>query len=324
MVARSVFRNPPRCGARAVREVEDLRRRAVVLLEAHDRRVGEPFGEAEQVLGRRAGERVDRLVVVAHDAEVVARAEPSVEQPGLERVHVLVLVDGEGVEPGPDDLRGLGVLVEQSQGETEHVLEVEASHRVLAALVPLVDPQHQLRRDRRLVIARARRGTGPAGSSGSSPTRSRRRARGGGGTCAAAAARSRARRSAAPCGRAPGERLAGVRLPQPRELRERGRVERARLDAVDVERSETPLQLPGGLLRERDREDLRCLERAAPDLARDAMRDRGGLPRAGAARIATGPRSARAASRWASFSPARTLSSSCDMDASIALENAAS
>ena len=82
-----------------VREVEDLRRGAVVLLEADDRRVREPSREAQQVLGRGAGERVDRLVVVADDAEVVARAEPPIEQARLQRVHVLELVHGERGEP---------------------------------------------------------------------------------------------------------------------------------------------------------------------------------------------------------------------------------
>ena len=60
-------------------------------------------------------------------------------------------------------------------------------------------------------------------------------------------------------------------------------MERARLDALDAERLEAPLELPGRLVGERHREDLRRLELAAPNLARDAVRDRGGLagPRAG-------------------------------------------
>ena len=78
-----------------VREREHLRRRAVVLLEPHDGRVRESLGHGEQVLGPGAGERVDRLVVVADDAEVVAVAEPEVEERLLEEVDVLVLVDGE-------------------------------------------------------------------------------------------------------------------------------------------------------------------------------------------------------------------------------------
>ena len=61
---------------------------------------GEAPGHLEQVARRRAGEAVDRLVVVAHDAEVVAPAEPAVEQRLLQQVDVLVLVDGEGLVAG--------------------------------------------------------------------------------------------------------------------------------------------------------------------------------------------------------------------------------
>ena len=45
------------------------------------------------------------------------------------------------------------MVVEEPEGESEHVLEVQPTHRSLAALVPVVDPQHQLRGDRRLVAA---------------------------------------------------------------------------------------------------------------------------------------------------------------------------
>jgi hypothetical protein len=69
-----------------VRQREHFGRRAVVRLEAHDGRVREALRQAEQVLRRRAGERVDRLVVVADRAELVARAEPAVEQRLLQRL----------------------------------------------------------------------------------------------------------------------------------------------------------------------------------------------------------------------------------------------
>jgi hypothetical protein len=64
--------------------------------------VREPPREAQEVLGRSAGERVDRLVAVADDTEVVALAEPPVEQRDLQRVQVLKLVHRERVEPRAD------------------------------------------------------------------------------------------------------------------------------------------------------------------------------------------------------------------------------
>jgi hypothetical protein len=57
--------------------------------------VREPLREPEQPPRRRAGKAVDRLVVVADDADVVALAEPEVEQRLLQQVDVLVLVDRE-------------------------------------------------------------------------------------------------------------------------------------------------------------------------------------------------------------------------------------
>ena len=62
-------------------------------------------GEAGQVARRRAGEGVDRLVGVADHAQVVATAEPGVEQQLLQRVDVLVFVDDE-VAVLLADLRG--------------------------------------------------------------------------------------------------------------------------------------------------------------------------------------------------------------------------
>ena len=36
------------------------------------------------------------------------------------------------------------MLVEETQSESEHVLEIQPAHRALAALVPVVDPEHQI------------------------------------------------------------------------------------------------------------------------------------------------------------------------------------
>ncbi len=143
---------PAQVRGQLVREAEDLGRRAIVALQADDRRLREPVREPEQMVGRCAGERVDRLVVVAHHAEVVAIAEPAVEQRGLQRVHVLELVDGERVEPFADRLGRRRIRVEHLDREPEHVLEVDLAVRLLAPLVALVHAEHQLGRDRRLVV----------------------------------------------------------------------------------------------------------------------------------------------------------------------------
>jgi hypothetical protein len=235
------------------------------------------------VLGRRVGERVDRLVVIAYHAELVAVAEPALEQTDLERVHVLELVDGERREARADLFDGLGVLVEQTQREREHVLEVEPAHRALARLVPVVDAVHEVRRDRRLVAVELghvpRRRDHPvlrpldlAGELAPRQELVRRRER----------VRERGDERSLVV-QDIGQRFAGVRGPQPRKLRERGRVERACLDPLEAESCEARPKLARSLVRERHGQDPRRLERAAAHLARDPVRDRGGLarPRAG-------------------------------------------
>ena len=84
---------------------------------------------------RRAGERVDRLVLVAHDAQVARLAQPQLEQPLLERVGVLVLVDAEPPLARPDRRRGVGVALEQVDGPEQQVVEVDPPGPRLRPLV---------------------------------------------------------------------------------------------------------------------------------------------------------------------------------------------
>ena len=132
-----------------------------------------PAGEAQQVLGRRAGERVDRLVIVADHAEVVALAEPAFEQAGLERVHVLVFVDGERGEAPVDLARGVAGARRTGAARARACPRSRAAPSRSCAARTRLDAVHQVRRDRRVVVAELVE-VPPAGSSGSWPTRSRR------------------------------------------------------------------------------------------------------------------------------------------------------
>ena len=73
----------------------------------------------------RAGEGVDRLARVADDADVLAASEPQLEQPLLEQVDVLVLVDDEVVVLRLHLLGDEGRVLEHRDGEQQHVLEVD-------------------------------------------------------------------------------------------------------------------------------------------------------------------------------------------------------
>ena len=268
-----------------VREREHLRRRAVVLLEAEHLRPREPLRHAEQVLGRGAGERVDRLVVVADDAEVVARAEPQPEQRLLQQVHVLVLVDGERTEALAHEADRDVVVREEPDRELEQILEVDVARGRLALLVLAVHAAHEVGRDRRLVVAELREvalGRDPPvlrpfdlrREIGRRPelVRTRERVRD-------AAERQHLRR----------HDLADAIGRELVQLSERRGMEGADRDARRTEALDAPAKLACGLVRERDREDLVRAEGSRRDLVRDPVRERRRLAGSGSGEDAHGP-----------------------------------
>ena len=86
---------------------------AVVFLQPDDFRVGEKFLELEDVCHLRAAPAVDRLVIVADDADmIVRRADELLEQAHLQRVGVLELVHGDAGVALPEDFADVFVLPE--------------------------------------------------------------------------------------------------------------------------------------------------------------------------------------------------------------------
>src|SRR6202007_2172805 len=90
--------------------------------------------------------------VVADDAQVVALAQPEIEERLLEQVDVLVLVDRERTVLSAEGRRRALVVLEQADRALEQVLEVEKPFRLLAPLVVEVDARHEVGGDRRLAI----------------------------------------------------------------------------------------------------------------------------------------------------------------------------
>ena len=260
----------------SVRQREHLRGRAVVLLEAHDERLRIAPRHREQVLGRGTREGIDRLVVVADDAELVAAAEPAFEQLLLEQVDVLVLVDREREIAVAELACRVGALVEEPDGPLEQVLEVDRAGGRLALLVLAVDARHQVGWDRRL--GRVIQVVGGADAPVLRPFDL-------GGEVAGrpeAVRAGQAVRDLPQEERLGGEDLARRTALEIGQLREGRGVEGPRLDTRGAEGREARAELARGLVRERDREDLGGLERARRDLVRDPPRDRCRLARAGA------------------------------------------
>ena len=247
--------------------------------------------EPEQVLGRRAREGVDRLVVVAHHAELVALAQPALEQ---RRCSGFTSWYSSTVNAGKRARTASAASGCSSNSRTASPSMSSKSSRPVALLAALVPVEDRGASARPGSAARGRRARARYASGGIirffahsiSPASSRRgRNLCGGGK----RVRERGDQRSLVVEHL-GKRLARVRGPQPRELRQRRRVERARLHALDAERREPLLQLARGLLGERDREDLRAAN--APLATWHAMRCVivVVLPVPAPARIATGPR----------------------------------
>ena len=110
-----------------VRDREDRRNRAIVLLELHDARPLEVLLEVEDVAHVGAAPAVDGLIVVAHGAHVAAIAAEQAQHLELRAVRVLVLVDEHvqrlALPPRADVLS----LAPEARDLADEIVEVEGA-----------------------------------------------------------------------------------------------------------------------------------------------------------------------------------------------------
>ena len=125
----AVVRDHPRGGA------EDVRGRAVVLLEPDDRRPGKILLEAQDVADLGAAPAVDRLVVVADAAEIAALLGQEPQPQILRDVGVLVLVDEEIAEAPLVVGEDVGIAGQEGQVVQQQVAEIDGVHRQQPLLV---------------------------------------------------------------------------------------------------------------------------------------------------------------------------------------------
>ena len=151
---------------------EDVRGRAVVLLEADDDGAGEVLLEAQDVADLGAAPAVDRLVVVADDAEVAVGGGEQAQPEVLRDVGVLVLVDEDVAEPALVLRQHVGVALQDGEDVHQQVAEVAGVEDAQPLLVLGVELGA-------LVVVGARirrRARDPGSGRGSSSRRSGRRA----------------------------------------------------------------------------------------------------------------------------------------------------
>ena len=118
--------------------MDDLRGRAVVLLESHDRGARPAAGEVEDVRDLGAPPGVDRLVVVAHHAEAAVVAGQRRDDPFLDAAGVLIFVDEQVIEPRRLGLSDILVLGEKIVHHQQKVVEIDGAGRPQGLLVAAV------------------------------------------------------------------------------------------------------------------------------------------------------------------------------------------
>ena len=255
------------------------------------------------MLGAGAGERVDRLVVVADDAEVVAVAEPEVEQRLLQQVHVLVLVDGERAV----------LRTERRAARRRRARRAAPSARADPRSRAVPPPPSAARsRERRGASGRAgsaardRRRPGdsrPGRCGGSSPTRSRSRGRPPAGTDTRRAARLRSAGARAPSRAGSARPRSGAKWRSCRSAAEWNVEARTPLTPSAASRAfSSPAALSVNVTA------MIWVGANAPVATCCAMRRVivVVLPDPAPARMQTGPRTASAARRCSGFRPSRT------------------
>ena len=270
-----------------------LGRGPVVAHQPDHGRAGELRGEPGQVGRGGAGEGVDHLVRVADHAQVVAVAEPRLEQQLLQRVHILELVHDEV----PEDvayLVGRGPAVDQDGGgQLEHGLEVDQVPFPSQLLVGGVD-RGQVLGPGRGRTARGRRGGRVSVRADLDDLGPLDLGRGVG-----EHPRSAVEPDPDPLGRLPDQAGLGVDQlrrppadhPRPEvvELAQRGRVERGRANLADAQLPEPAAQLARRPHGEGERHHVRRVHRAGQGRVGDPVGDGAGLAGARARQHADWP-----------------------------------
>ena len=126
-------------GDHRVGRLDDRARRAVVLLQLEDHRRGVVLLEGEDVLDLGPAERVDRLRVVAHDADPRVELREAPDDDVLRVVRVLVLVDEDVLELLLVAPQHVGVVAQQDVGLQQQVVEVHGAVVLAALAVDVVD-----------------------------------------------------------------------------------------------------------------------------------------------------------------------------------------
>ena len=109
----------------SVRDLDDLRTRAVVALEPNHVRAREFLPEFEEIARIRPRVRVDGLCGITHDAHVARVAKPRTQKPELQGGDVLILVDREVTVLGAHGVRHLRMLLNHRGRQQKNIGKID-------------------------------------------------------------------------------------------------------------------------------------------------------------------------------------------------------
>ena len=124
---------------RGVGDVEDVGRRAIVLLEPNQPRADEFLLEIENVTDIRAAPAIDRLIVVPYDHNVAVRAAEQLDELKLGAVSILILVDEDELKTVAIASERLLVLAKDLDRQHQQIIEADCVGRAQRRLQLVVD-----------------------------------------------------------------------------------------------------------------------------------------------------------------------------------------
>ena len=118
---------------------QDMAGRTVVAFEADNFRAGKVFFETQDVVDVGAAPAVDRLIVIADAADIVAALRDQAQPEVLDGVGVLVLVDENVLEPFLPVAEHIRIFAEQAQRLEQQVAEIGRVQRLQPVLIERVE-----------------------------------------------------------------------------------------------------------------------------------------------------------------------------------------
>jgi hypothetical protein len=127
-------------GDQARGRAQDMRGGAIVLLEPDHLGAGKILFKAQDIGHFGAAPGIDRLVVVAHHADVLAHLRQQPQPQVLDRVGVLIFVHHDIAEAVLPAFQHVAVLAEDRQHVQQEIAEIAGVDRAQAVLIEPVDP----------------------------------------------------------------------------------------------------------------------------------------------------------------------------------------